>query len=51
MRRNSTIAADAGYHDYPGRAQALAWLTDAGFTLLDEDVDDYGYRLFLLRRT
>ena len=53
--RGEIIEGDvAGYHYYPGRHQALAWLTDAGFTLLDEDVDDHGdwaYRLFLLRRT
>jgi len=44
----------AGYHFYPGRAQALAWLTDAGFTLVAEDHDDHGdwgYRLLLLRQS
>jgi 2-polyprenyl-3-methyl-5-hydroxy-6-metoxy-1,4-benzoquinol methylase len=53
--RGEVIEGDvAGYHYYPGRAQALVWLTDAGFTLLDEDSDDHGdwgYRLLLLRRT
>ena len=53
--RGEVIEGDvAGYHYYPGRALALAWLTDAGFTLLDEDVDDHGdwgYRLLLLRRS
>ena len=53
--RGEVIEGDvAGYHYYPGRAQALIWLTDAGFTLLDEDVDDHGdwsYRLFQMQRT
>jgi hypothetical protein len=51
--RGEIIEGDvAGYHHYPGRARALSWLTDAGFTLLDEDYDDHGdwgYRLLLLR--
>lgn len=53
--RGEVIEGDvAGYHYYPGRARALAWLTDADFALLGEDYDDHGdwgYRLFLLRRT
>lgn len=53
--RGEVVEGDvAGYHYYPGRAQALAWLTDAGFTVLDEDYDDHGdwgYRLFLLALT
>jgi SAM-dependent methyltransferase len=42
----------AGYHHYPGRTLALAWLTDAGFELVAEDFDQqpgWGYRHLLLR--
>jgi len=53
--RGEIIEGDvAGYHFYPGRERALAWLTDAGFTLLAEAYDDHGdwgYRLFLLQRS
>jgi len=42
----------AGYHYYPGREQALQWLAEAGFTLVDEELDwhdDWGYRHLLAR--
>jgi hypothetical protein len=42
----------AGYHYYPGRERALAWLNDAGFVLIDEAYDqqeEWGYRHLLLR--
>jgi ubiquinone/menaquinone biosynthesis C-methylase UbiE len=52
--RGEVIEGDtAGYHYYPGREQALGWLTDAGFELVDEAFDQqdgYGYRHLLLRR-
>jgi SAM-dependent methyltransferase len=44
----------AGYHYYPGRERALAWVADAGLELLDESYEhvegDWGYRHLLLRR-
>jgi SAM-dependent methyltransferase len=53
--RGEVIEGDvAGYHYYPGREQALAWLADAGFEPVAEDADwrgDWGYRHLLLRRT
>jgi SAM-dependent methyltransferase len=53
--RGEVIEGDvAGYHYYPGRMQALQWLTDAGLSPIAEEYDDHGdwgYRLFLLRRT
>jgi ubiquinone/menaquinone biosynthesis C-methylase UbiE len=54
VRGEVTEGDVAGYHFYPGRAQALAWLADAGFELVAEDYDDHGdwgYRLLLLRRS
>ena len=53
--RGEIIEGDvAGYHFYPGRASALAWLADAGFVLVAEDYDDHGdwgYRLLLLQES
>ena len=50
--RGEVIEGDvAGYHYYPGRTQALEWLTDAGLSPVAEEYDDHGdwgYRLFLL---
>ena len=52
--RGEVIEGDvAGYHFYPGRERALAWLADAGFAVVAEDAewnDDWGYRHLLLRR-
>jgi SAM-dependent methyltransferase len=42
----------AGYHFYPGRERAMAWLSDGGFTILAEEFeqqDGWGYRHFLLQ--
>ena len=44
----------AGYHYYPGRDQAAAWLAEGGFEIVAEDADfdqqeGWGYRHFLLR--
>jgi SAM-dependent methyltransferase len=42
----------AGYHFYPGREQAVAWLTEAGFTIVEEALDlqqGWAYRHLLLR--
>jgi SAM-dependent methyltransferase len=51
--RGELIDGDTGgYHFYPGRTQALAWLADAGFDLVDEAFDQqdgWAYRHFLLR--
>jgi cyclopropane fatty-acyl-phospholipid synthase-like methyltransferase len=51
--RGEIIEGDtAGYHYYPGRDQAIEWLTGAGFSVVAEDVDrqqGWGYRHFLLR--
>jgi SAM-dependent methyltransferase len=51
--RGEVIEGDTGgYHYYPGRDQALAWLADAGFEPVDEDVDQqdgWGYRHLILR--
>lgn len=51
--RGEVVEGDtAGYHYYPGREQALAWLAEAGFTVVDEDLDwqdDWGYRHLLAR--
>lgn len=51
--RGEIIEGDvAGYHYYPGREQALAWLAEAGFDLVAEDFDQqdgWGYRHLLLR--
>jgi SAM-dependent methyltransferase len=53
--RGEVVEGDTGgYHFYPGRDQALAWLTAAGFEPVAEDADwrgDWGYRHLLLRRT
>ena len=51
--RGEVIEGDvAGYHYYPGRERALAWLTEAGFELIDEAYDQqegWGYRHLILR--
>jgi SAM-dependent methyltransferase len=51
--QGEVVEGDAGgYHYYPGREQALAWLNEAGFDLVAEDADwrgDWGYRHLLLR--
>ncbi len=50
--RGEVIEGDvAGYHYYPGREQALAWLAAAGFDPVDEDVDQqdgWAYRHLIL---
>lgn len=50
--RGEIVEGDvAGYHYYPGREQAVAWLTREGLSILDEDFrqhDGWGYRHFLL---
>jgi SAM-dependent methyltransferase len=41
----------AGYHFYPGRDRALAWLATAGFAIVDEATDQqdgWGYRHLLV---
>jgi SAM-dependent methyltransferase len=41
-----------GYHFYPGREQALEWITNGGFAVVAEDADwrgDWGYRHLLVR--
>ena len=51
--RGEVIEGDvAGYHFYPGRERALAWLSAAGFEPVHEDFeqhDGWGYRHLLLR--
>jgi SAM-dependent methyltransferase len=51
--RGEVIEGDvAGYHYYPGRTQALAWLADAGLAVIDEAFDQqegWGYRHLILR--
>jgi SAM-dependent methyltransferase len=51
--RGEIVEGDvAGYHYYPGRDQAVAWLTREGLTILDEDFrqhEGWGYRHFLLQ--
>ena len=51
--RGEVVEGDtAGYHYYPGRDQALAWLRDGGFEVVAEDLewhDDWGYRHLLVR--
>lgn len=51
--RGEIIEGDtAGYHFYPGREQAVAWLADAGFTIVEEALNlqqGWAYRHFLLR--
>jgi len=46
--RGEVIEGDvAGYHYYPGRDRALAWLAEAGFAVADEAFDQqegWGYR-------
>ena len=53
--RGEVVEGDtAGYHYYPGREQALAWLREGGFEVVAEDRewhDDWGYRHLLLRAT
>jgi SAM-dependent methyltransferase len=50
--RGEVVEGDvAGYHFYPGRDRALAWLMEAGFELIAEERewhDDWGYRHLLL---
>jgi SAM-dependent methyltransferase len=50
--RGEVIEGDvAGYHYYPGRDQAVAWLDAAGFSVIDEGYDQqdgWGYRHLLL---
>jgi 2-polyprenyl-3-methyl-5-hydroxy-6-metoxy-1,4-benzoquinol methylase len=52
--RGEVVEGDvAGYHHYPGRAQALRWLEDAGLDLIDEQLSEHegwAYRHLLLRR-
>jgi SAM-dependent methyltransferase len=51
--RGEVIEGDvAGYHYYPGRTQALAWLAGAGLSVVDEGFDQqegWGYRHLILR--
>ena len=51
--RGEIVEGDtAGYHYYPGRDAAVAWLAAAGLAILDEGFgqeDGWGYRHFLLR--
>jgi SAM-dependent methyltransferase len=51
--RGEAIEGDtAGYHYYPGRAQALAWLSDAGFDVVEEAFDQqdgWRYRHLLVK--
>jgi SAM-dependent methyltransferase len=53
--RGEVVEGDTGgYHFYPGRDRAIAWLADGGFEAVAEDTDwrdDWGYRHLLLRRT
>jgi 2-polyprenyl-3-methyl-5-hydroxy-6-metoxy-1,4-benzoquinol methylase len=50
--RGEIVEGDvAGYHYYPGREQAVAWLTGEGLTIGDEGFrreNGWGYRHFLL---
>jgi ubiquinone/menaquinone biosynthesis C-methylase UbiE len=51
--RGEVIEGDvAGYHYYPGRDRALAWLAEAGFAVVDEAFDQqegWGYRHLIVR--
>ena len=51
--RGEIVEGDtAGYHYYPGRDAAMAWLAAAGLAIVDEGFkqeDGWGYRHFLLR--
>ena len=51
--RGEVIEGDvAGYHYYPGRTHALAWLAEAGLSVVDEAFDQqdgWGYRHLILR--
>jgi SAM-dependent methyltransferase len=51
--RGELVEGDvAGYHYYPGRKQAVAWITHEGLTIVDEGFrreNGWGYRHFLLR--
>ena len=51
--RGEVVEGDvAGYHYYPGRAQALAWLAAAGLSVVEEAFDQqdgWGYRHLILR--
>ena len=51
--RGEIVEGDTGgYHYYPGRERALAWLTEGGFQPIQEDADwrdDWGYRHLLVR--
>jgi cyclopropane fatty-acyl-phospholipid synthase-like methyltransferase len=50
--RGELVEGDvAGYHYYPGREQAVAWITHEGLTIVDEAFrreNGWGYRHFLL---
>jgi SAM-dependent methyltransferase len=50
--RGELVEGDAaGYHYYPGRPQAVAWITHEGLTIVDEAFrweNGWGYRHFLL---
>ena len=50
--RGELVEGDvAGYHYYPGRDQAVAWITSQGLTIVDEAFrweNGWGYRHFLL---
>lgn len=58
VRGELTAPDTGGYHYYPGRALARAWLTSGGFEVVDEgeewipdDHGGYGYHHLLLRRS
>jgi len=50
--RGELVEGDAaGYHYYPGRPQAVAWITHEGLRIVDEAFrweNGWGYRHFLL---
>ncbi len=50
--RGELVEGDAaGYHYYPGRGQAVEWITHEGLTIVDEAFrweNGWGYRHFLL---
>ena len=50
--RGELVEGDvAGYHYYPGRDQAVEWITHEGLTIVDEAFrweNGWGYRHFLL---
>lgn len=58
VRGERTDPGSGGYHYYPGRSLARAWLESGGFAIVDEgeewfpgDGGGYGYHHLLLRRT